>query len=216
MKKRSETSRKLSLSTEFNETERAILEAYLRLSISSNVTEITLQKIAKEAQVAFGTVRYYFADRSLDLLQAALIFIFKEGYEYIESRISKERMKSDSRDFFALECYIKANFDWLRNRYGHAHLIVFYYYLSSTQTKMEITSDQFFETARKRIEAYLLEGAGAGLFQKPKDVKRTAHQIHGALVGLMVNAISESYPKKLKSCEAEAISLIETILGIAH
>jgi len=112
-------------------TETKILEAFLKLSIEIGVSNVTLDKVASKAKVAFGTVRYHFAgQKKLNLEQAAVIYVFYHGYRFLEDYMS---INADPK---GLESYIKGNFEWFNSHSAHSSYLLYFYYLEAIGAKL--------------------------------------------------------------------------------
>ena len=82
----------------FSEMESEILEAYLRVCYRKGPDLVTLQTVAKEAHVAFGSVRYYFAGKeNFNLSEAALLYVLQSAYQEMADWLQKSK-KQNARE----------------------------------------------------------------------------------------------------------------------
>lgn len=179
----------------FSEIETRLIESYLILTANIGIENVTLQKVADHARVAFGTVRYHFAGKPWDLTQAATIFVLQQGYRFTEDYFLAARQ----RPINGVEAYIKCMFQWLEKESHYASFLVFFYYLGATKKKLLISNQEFVETARSRIVSLLHEAIGQGHYSPVKDAKKLASTIHYLVMGACVVLLSLKGHKKLTS-----------------
>jgi AcrR family transcriptional regulator len=199
--------------TQFSITETKIIEAYLQLSNEIGVANITLQKVATEANVAFGTVRYYFANnKNLDLTQAAVLYVFSEGVEYIERLIARDRT---SNKFDGIKSYVRANVEWILKKRTHAVYLLHYYYLLTTKASSVVRNDQFLTAARVRIRSLIHESIGSGVYPPLEAIDALVLKIHALVMGIAVIGVIDMKKNSLQDqCEI-AMSAI-TVLFEQH
>lgn len=115
--------------------ENQILTTYMELCHRIGVANVTLQKIADQANVAFGTVRYYFSSEKRSLHDEAFQLMLNKSYQAVEE-IFFELRKKDSFD--PVLAYAETMFQWVFARPVEGSFLIYLYYLSSTQQEMKI------------------------------------------------------------------------------
>lgn len=189
-------------------TREKLIEAYLALAMKEGLENVTYQKVATKAKVAFGTVRYHFADTDLDLLQSAVVFVAQKGQLFIERYLEKQRREVD---FDPVKSYIEGTFEWIGKHRKHASFLVLFYYTATTDRKMAISNERFLSTALTRIKSLALEGAALGIYASiPNDSQIVA--IHSAIVGGCIMAMSERQPDSILKYAGEIAKLAALIL----
>ena len=72
----------------------------------------------------------------------------KKAYSYIDDHLYQARK---NKNFNPIMAYIEAMFKWVKEFPAEASLIIYYYYLCSTEVKVSIPNQIFLEKARLRI-----------------------------------------------------------------
>lgn len=199
--------------TELSEKRQHIIESFLNLAMKIGVENITLEKIAKEAKVAFGTVRYHFSPNQMSLTDSAVLYVVKSGQNYVNELISQERMKAE---FNGVHAYIRANFDWVQKRKAHASFLLHYYYLCVTQVKVVIRNNLLLDSTRVRIRGLVHESIGSGVYSSVQHVDELVLQIHSIVMGSVIIAGTEGSEKSYQmQCEI-AIDAVTRIMKSAH
>lgn len=182
-------------------SETLILEAYLALAQQKGVAGLTLQEIADRAGVAFGTVRYHFNQEGRDITQEALLYLIKKAYIFIDEKLFTER----GRDGFnPIHAYVRAMFEWVKSSRAEGSLLVYYYYLCTTQAKVAIPNSVFLERARLRIESLIHEAIGRKLYAPIESPADVALKIHLAVLGACIIAgtarVDAVYDEQMRLC----------------
>lgn len=186
-----------------------ILEAFTRLQYQKGAAKIVLQDLAKEVGVAFGTIRYHFNQAGRDVSQEALVYVIKKAYIYIDDQLFKARSQET---FNPVQAYIKAMFSWVQNYPADSSLLVYYYYLCSTQVSVSIPNQVFLEKARLRIEALVHEAVGRKLYPPPADVSKSALKIHTTVLGGCIAAGTQRSEEQYELQTTLCLAVIEQIL----
>lgn len=163
-----------------NSTQLKLVESHLELFNEMEPSQVTLQKVAERANVAFGTVRYHFAGKPLDLTQASILYVVQTAYQFIEEQIGKHRTDAN---FHPINAYVHAMFDWVEQYRSHSSFLVYYYYLSAIQVPLEIKTTFFLERARIRIRALLHEAIGQELYPGLRATDSLVLEIHSLITG---------------------------------
>jgi len=195
----------------FSPTEAKIIEAFLELSERVGPGNVTLQKVAAHAKVAFGTVRYHFAGpKKLDLTQAAVFHVIQQGQRYIEDYIFSQRSKPH---YDGVEIYIRGTFQWVAEMPSYASFLFYFYYLSTTKVKMSLHNSTVLERARSRVVALLYESAGRGAYAIKGDAKEIAYKIHSLLAGGILAAITDKTQESHRTQLRVVLEGTRTLMG---
>lgn len=194
----------------FSPTETKIIEAYLALSFRIGVTQLTLQKVAAEANVAFGTVRYHFADKTkLDLAQAASIYVAVSGQRFIEDYLYKAQ---GSPGYNGLKVYIYGTFEWIQKCPNQSHFMLHYYYLNGIRSPLPLPNQALLKKARMRMLSLFHEGVGQGIYSRAPHAEEAIHLIHTLMVGSIVVASTEGESSSFKRHRDLLLAKVEAIL----
>lgn len=180
-----------------------ILEAYIELAYEIGIPNITLQKIADEAGVAFGTVRYYFSSEEGEIIhKAAFQTALAHSFREVANITAKLRTKKNANPVFV---YVESMFDWVQQFPAYGSFLIYYYYLSSSKLRPSTELGDVNVKARQRIEALLFESIGMGFFKSVKNVKEAANAIHSSVVGhgfiAMVTGNKASFDLQREICK---------------
>lgn len=196
---------------EFSPTQVKILESYLKLCQKESPSNVTLQKVADHAKLAFGTVRYNFAEDEMNLTTAGLLYAVSRGQQFIENYLKAAQKK---KSYNALAEYILGTFEWIYKEPTHASFLFYFYYLTTTSYKLPFSNEDFVSTARRRVQALLYESIGRGLYKPVANVEALSIQIHTLVVGaglIVATTKSEAQRNKLFETTFRAIeALIES------
>ena len=167
-----------------------LVEAYLDLIQQEGIEQVTLQKVADRAGVAFGTVRYNFVrEGQPDLMSASTLHVVSLGYEAIESRLQVDRLK---KNFNPLHSYVSAMFDWSERSRKEASYLLYFYYRCGTRNTLALSNETLLATARQRILRLMSEAVGLECYARlPQKPELSAGHIHALLLGALVIAGTE-------------------------
>lgn len=159
----------------------AILEAYVDLAYEIGVANVTLQKIADKAGVAFGTVRYYFSSDEGEVIhEAAFQNALAHSFIEIEKISARLRAKKNANP---VHVYLESMLTWVRDFPAYGSFLIYYYYVSSSKVRTTTNLAEVNARARQKIESLLLESIGLGLYPPAKNLKDAAMVIHSTVIG---------------------------------
>lgn len=197
---------------QFTDTQVKLIDSFVILAADIGIANVTLQKVANHAKVAFGTVRYHFAgEDNLDLTQAAIFHVLQRGQAYIEKYLQNKRMAS-SATFNGVESYIEGTFQWLKDHRHDFSFLTYFYYMGTSHMKLVLKNDFFLESARTRVDNIVHEAIGRGFYEKPADTRTAILQIHALLVGSGIIACTETRKEAFKEQLHAAIDGVNKIL----
>lgn len=183
------------------------LQAFVELCASVGIRNITLQKIADQAELSFGTVRYNFPDEASDIESEAFEYVLKSAYNLIEARIESDRSQGEIPD--PLQTYIEAMFEWLAGNREQGSYLLYMYYCGTTKTSLKPLVDQTIAKARSRIQTLYLEGVGRKLYSSKIDPSELAATIHSLVVGHGFIALASKNIKQFKLEKTHCLRALE-------
>lgn len=193
--------KKTSSSSTSISSETSILDAFVALAGRKGAADVTLQEVAEQAGVAFGTVRYHFNDADRDLTQEALSHVIRKAYIFIDERLFAGRSKTQ---FNPLCAYVDAMFDWAKTCRADGSMLVYYYYMCTTKVSVKVPIAVILERARLRIESLIHESIGRALYPPINDPSGVALKIHLQVLGgcLIAGTLgtAEAYDAHRKLC----------------
>lgn len=166
--------------TKVSTSKEHLIEAFLKLAHENGAAAITIQLIADEAEVSFGTVRYHFNSEEVSIETEALKLLIQKCYVYLEEKMYIDRSHAD---FNPLNSYLLHMLTWVREFPTYASFLVHYYYLCTTEIKLPISNEAFIKRAHLRIESLLNEGVGLGLYPPFGNKALLSSLVHEALLG---------------------------------
>ena len=174
--------------TDFSDSQQRILEAYLRICHKKGPDLVTLQMVAKEARVAFGSVRYYFAGpKNPSLLEAGLVFVLKSAYLDLEDWLLASRSSRAGSDLVL--SYLDFHFDWIQKRPHHASFLLFFYYLNSIHRELPVKHDELRSIAYQRIQSLAAENSALGIWPTMQNLKTLVEELHQIIFGACIGAL---------------------------
>lgn len=112
-----------------------ILEAYYNCAYRDGVANVTLEKVAKESKLAFGTVRYHFARPDTSLHIAASEDVVLKFQKFIQSQLdSFEQNPKKNKDSLLLQ-YARINLDWIHEHPAYGSYFCYLVYEGSRDGK---------------------------------------------------------------------------------
>jgi AcrR family transcriptional regulator len=162
-----------------------ILESVVHHCYENGGLYVGLRDIAETAGVAFGTVRYHFAQEGKDLVREAIYYVVLKGRQYIDLRLDAARSK---KRFHPVHEYVDAMFGWIVEHPTYASFLVHYYYLSASKNTVEPLATAFLEGGRRRLEGLFTEAIGRGLYPPAKDLQFLSASAHSQLLGNWLKA----------------------------
>lgn len=188
----------------------AIVFAYIELISEIGAANVTLQKVAARADVAFGSVRYYFADSDEALHDAAIEVVLRTPFLMIEEEMFRARKK---KDFDPVKTYVETMFLWISKYPSMGNFLIYFYYLSSTKMKLNNLNADLVDRAHSRIESYINEAVGKGVYQAPKDISLAAKAIHSSLIGAGFIGLSMKSKSEIHERKQLCLKLVDRILA---
>lgn len=192
----------------FSPMEVKILEAYLKICHRLGPDLVTLAAVAKEAGVAFGSVRYYFAGEGrLSLSEAAILYVLSCGYSYLTS--SMQRVKKNKTPIDLVLAYLQCHFELIKKKPEHSSFLLYFYYLNATRRDLIVKNNDLFEIATERIQSLAAENIATGLWPRCDNLQTLAKEIHQIVFGACLSALIQGYAKEETS---RAISSIQAVV----
>jgi AcrR family transcriptional regulator len=185
-----------------------VLEAYISLCAEIGITNVTLEKVAKKAKLAFATVRYHFAQKGVSLEWEAALHAAQVGQKFTQDFLDKERTKSS---FHPLKSYLEGTLEWVEKNPRFATFLIYFYYMSATDQTLPIRNDALLKTARIRVTSLLHEAIGKGLIPKKENIEILAIQIHLIVFGSGVVAMTVGSREEFKIQRQIAWAAIEKL-----
>ncbi len=170
-----------------------MVRAYVELCYEVGADNITIQKIADRAKVAFGTVRYYFANEEKALHDEAIKLVLTHSYQVIEEIFFELRRKST---FDPIDAYVDTMFQWIAEHPDEGAFLIYFYYLSATRLGLGMRASETVDKARLRVEGLLHEAVGKGLYEPVVNAAETAATIHALTIGFGFIALTFSDHKQ--------------------
>jgi hypothetical protein len=178
-----------TIPAQLNPTQVKIIFAYLDLCHKHGVTEITFQKVADKAKVAFNTVHYHFGGHTEGLARHALSYLTLHGQSFVRSALDRA-LQDEKRD--PIESYVYANFEWARKFPSHTSYWVYQYYLSSTLTYYRQEHAEALAVAHLRVKSLIIHGIGIGLYKPCSNLDELSRQVHAQVLGGFITALADS------------------------
>lgn len=192
-----------------SDTRDTLIEAYLKLCTRVGAGNVTIAQIAKESGYSFGTVRYHFAGENANITQSAILHVLEEATRFLQRQIA---LAKDQPGYDPIEVYVRTNFIWMKELPGHCRFILYYYYLCSTQVSLVAENSVFLKVSRTRIEDFLAEGIGRGLYPRAKDLKQLSISVHNVLIGACIGAMIEGNAHPGSPHEQYAVDQVRAII----
>jgi AcrR family transcriptional regulator len=194
-------------------TRNQILEAYVKLCAEKGITNVTLQKVAKEAKLAFATVRYHFAERSESLEFEAALYVLRGGQITTQNFIDQARKQ---KDFNGIVAYLEATFMWLETKPLHTKYMIYFYYLSSTKQDVPLKNESVVDTARLRVASLIHEAIGRKVIRYVDNVEELAAKIYTIVFGGAILAMSIGTKDEFRRQKKNAIACIFDVIKAAE
>ena len=176
----------------------SVLMAFIDLVYEKGIESITLQKVADRAQVAFGTVRYHYANKENNLTDTAISYVYESGYKFIESFSSEARKNPN---FNPVKNYVETMFAWTEVYPAQANMLMYYWYLCTGKNRTALVNSNYVDLAVQRLSSYIHEAIGMKIYQPTESVNNKAAQIHAAIMGAGIVAMTtRDYELKKQMC----------------
>lgn len=186
-----------------------IIDAYIALAYEIGAANITLQKIADKAGVAFSTVRYYFTQADFDIHDESFKQVMVKTFEHIKK--ASEGIKRSAR-FNPVHDYVDSMFGWVIEDPEKATYLIYTYYSASSQVNAKVSLAQVNEAARRKVQSALLESVGLEIYKPVKDSAACASSIHACVVGHGFIAMTMKTKDAFKSMREQCILAIDSLI----
>lgn len=184
----------------------SVLLAFIDLVYEKGIEHVTLQKVATKAGVAFGTVRYHYANEESNLTDSAISFVYNSGYKFIES-FSAEARKNPH--FNPVKNYVEMMFAWIELYPAQANMLMYYWYLCTGKNRTALVNSSYVDLAVQRLVSYLHEAIGMKIYEPTDSVNIKAAQIHAAIMGAGIVAMTtRDYKTKKEMC----LGMVDSIM----
>ena len=187
-----------------------ILEAYLDLAHEQGVETITLEKVAKRAGVAYGTVRYHFNERDLSISHQAAAHVGKHAQDFVSTYL--EGKPASARQPIIVT-WFEANLKWAEAHPTHASQFVYFYYLCTTRVRGRELNRAFLDAAARRIAELLYMDIGRGRIAKREGVEEMAIAIHGLAIGTILRALTDPDLKSWRSVQTRGAQALRACIS---
>ena len=186
-----------------------IIDAYIALSYEIGAANITLQKIADKAGVAFSTVRYYFTQSDFDIHNEGFKRVMEKTFEHIQN--SSHPIKKNER-INPVHAYVDSMFHWITEDPVNSTYLIYSYYLASSKVEATVILSQVTEGARRKVQSALLESIGLEIYKPVKDSAACASSIHASVVGHGFVAMTMKSKDAFKSMREQCILMIDSLI----
>jgi AcrR family transcriptional regulator len=191
-------------------THQRILEAFLELAHGGGIEEITLQRVAKKAGVAYGTVRYYFNERDLSMSRQAAAYVGRCAQDFVESYL-RDRLHAGKQP--GILCWLEANLRWAEKHPLHVSFVLYFYYLCSTRALGHELNRDFLGVAVRRVQELLYLDIGRERLPRVERIEELALSIHSQVIGGIFRAAADpdfkSWRKIQPPLERALLALVE-------
>lgn len=153
----------------------AIIEAYLVVAEREGVQNVTLQKVAAEAGVAYSTVHYYFGKDDSLLIDAVIEYVARTSEEYLDSSLKDSLANPDVN---GLAVYLEAKYLWNKRFPTYASMFGYATYLATRDSKYKAVAGEYYKQASQRLTSLLIQEIGKGRYERLKNVKDVGHMLH--------------------------------------
>lgn len=184
-----------------------VLLAFIDLVYEKGIENVTLQKVADKARVAFGTVRYHYANDQQGLTDSAVIYVYEAGYKFIEDYSIEARKQAS---FNPIKNYIDTMFAWIEVHPSKASLMMYYWFLCTGKNRTKLINAEYINIAVQRIVSQIHETVGMKIYNQVKNIEHKASQIHAAVMGAGIVAMTtRDYDMKKQMC----LAMVEAIMS---
>ena len=173
-----------------------IIQSYLDLCFEHGVENITLQKVADKSEVAFGTIRYYFAPtKTINLKNAAVLYVLSIASERVSKYVEGQKNK---KNFNPVTSYLDAHFDWDLHHPQETSYLSYFLYLNSIGSKSIIGFDEFSKSGKNRLKSIVFEAVGMKHYELNQgNIGELIESLYSVLIGfLMTYGLSDKPNKK--------------------
>ena len=178
--------------TKGEETKLRIVKTALDCFYEVGLTETTFKMISERSGLTQPGIYAYFRDKN-SLLLSCSAYAIERGREFVGAELSKE---SDAKN--VLKTYLKMNLKWAFEDRKVIHSLIAMYYFGATHPPLQKLHWDIDQNSITRIEGFLLAGNREHCW-KIRDPKKTAREIHSAMVGEMIKIFH--WPKERSLAE---------------
>lgn len=192
-------------------SEALILEAYYKCALREGVANVTLEKVAKESKLAFGTVRYHFSKPETSLHIAAAEDVVIKFQNFIQEQLdSFEENPKRSKDSILLH-YARVNLDWIKLHPAYGSYFCYLVYEGSRDGKQ---MSFFLKRGLDRILTILHKDFERNLITRDKVNRSNAHQVQALILGSAIQLVLRlhepiSYSEHCKQLEVSLADFIK-------
>ena len=191
-------------------TKISILESYLLVAQREGVSNVTLQKVAKQAKIAYGTVHYHFGGENVDLLAAALCYVAEVCETFVEAALAPALVEPKKN---ALRIYVEAKLAWQARYPAHASMLCYVIYQASREPKHQALGAKMHAGAVSKIKGILLAEFGKGHYAPSKFLEDLAEEVFLILSGGQLVALGRP-PAQVREVLARTWRLVEARLAL--
>jgi DNA-binding transcriptional regulator YbjK len=200
----------LKASTPQLSSKELIVDAYIALVYEIGAANVTLQKIADKAGVAFSTVRYYSMQADFDIHDEGFKRVMAKTFDHNEK--SSVGINKRSLQFNPVHKYVDLQFTWITEDLENSTYLIYSYYLASSRVEAKVVLAQVNEAARRKVQSALLESIGLELYKPVKDSAACASSIHACVVGHGFIAMTMKTKDAFKSMREQCLMAIDALI----
>lgn len=190
------------------DSSQAILNAYLELAYKDGVSKITLQKLSSATGLSPSNVKYHIDNAPSSLEELAKEHIRNHINLYLENEIFKDKQGSK---FNPLHSYVQHMLGWAYEHKVYSSYLIYIYHLTSTDEKNDYS--KILSKALSRIETFLNEGVGMGIY--PLNIKNKSEiirSVHALILGQLVILTNLKSKAEYKNRVKETCQIINLLL----
>ncbi len=184
--------KKKSVPTDYSAKEGSILEAYLEVAAKEGVERVTLQKVAKAANVPYSSVHYYFGSEDRDILHMALCYVAAASEQFMADRIHAASLNPKVN---GLKAYIDAKFEWGRKFPTYASIFCYFIYQAGRDAKFRIWNTQLRHAGHAQLRSLILQEIGKGRYTATKYLDELIDSMQLMLAGGILNELTTEPPR---------------------
>lgn len=187
-----------------------VVGAYIYLVFEIGIANITFQKIADRAGIAFSTVRYYMTDDDFDIHAEAFKRVMARSLDYVEKRSSHGNRQGR---FNPIHDYVDSMFDWISDDRANSTYLIYAYYTASSELRTNVDLSDVNKNARDKVQRSLLEAIGLELYNPVSDAHTCALSVHACVVGHGFLAMTAGTQEAFKTYRIACRSVIDALMS---
>ena len=182
-----------------------ILQAYTELAYKIGVTNITLQKLAEQANCSFGRVHHHFGSDNTKIVRSAIEYVGQAGRNFITRYLQEH--KDQPVPIFR---YIQGTFSWAQVHPEHICMWIYFYHLATSEVELKKSFTDSIDIAQERIHSLVLEGSGMGFYPVlGSKSQQKAGEVHRLLISsIIMAAINGDYDTE----QAKLLEIVQELL----